>query len=327
MAAPLALVLSGGGSKGAFQVGFMEELILNRGVDVGIFGGVSTGSIQALGGAQGEVARLRDIWLGIEGPRDIYRKRFGGIIGGVLGGADSLNDAAPIRAKIKDFANPAKLASSGKRLVVGVVSLTTGGFRIVDQTAPDIADWVYASSAVPVAFQPLKRRDAAGVIEKWVDGGVRNITPLDAVMELAPRGIIAVLASPLVDDESSGDSDYSNLLEIGMRSAGILANEVFVNDVRNADLINDLLLARDDQLLSLAASGLDPPAIDRIIAPFDAVIAKYRFVPVVLIAPTERFSKSLDFDPAKIRTAMAAGRQAVADNWARLAPLIGPVVA
>ena len=36
MAQPLALVLSGGGSKGAFQVGFMEELILNRGVDVGI---------------------------------------------------------------------------------------------------------------------------------------------------------------------------------------------------------------------------------------------------------------------------------------------------
>ena len=47
VAGALALVLSGGGSKGAFQVGFMEELILNRGVDIGIFGGVSTGSIQA----------------------------------------------------------------------------------------------------------------------------------------------------------------------------------------------------------------------------------------------------------------------------------------
>lgn len=327
MAAPLALVLSGGGSKGAFQVGFMEELILNRGVDVGIFGGVSTGSIQALGGAQGEVARLRDIWLAIEGPRDIYRKRFGGIIGGVVGGADSLNDAAPIRAKIKAFANPAKLASSGKRLVVGVVSLTTGQFRVVDQTAPDIADWVYASSAVPVAFQPLKRRDATGNIEKWVDGGVRNITPLAAVMELAPRAIIVVLASPIVDDESHGDSDYSNLVEIGIRSAGILANEVFVNDVGNADLINDLLRARGEQRQHLAAAGLDQAAIDRIMAPFDAITARYRFVPVVLIAPTQRFSKSLDFDPAKIRTAMAAGRSAVADNWARLAPLIGPIVA
>ncbi len=327
MAAPLALVLSGGGSKGAFQVGFMEELILNRGVEIGIFGGVSTGSIQALGGAQGEVARLRDIWLDIKGPRDIYRKRFGGMIGGVLGGADSLHDAAPIRAKIKAFADPAKLASSGKRLVVGVVSLTTGAFRIVDQTAPDIADWVYASSAVPVAFQPLKRRDASGKIEKWVDGGVRNITPLDSVMELAPRGIIVVLASPLVDDESGGDNDYSNLLEIGMRSAGILANEVFVNDVRNADLINDLLLGRDDQRQRLAAAGLDPAAIAAVMAPLDAVIAKYRFVPVVLFAPTERFSKSLDFDPTKIRTAMAAGRKAVADNWARLAPLIGAIVA
>lgn len=327
MAAPLALVLSGGGSKGAFQVGFMEELILNRGVDIGIFGGVSTGAIRALGGAQGQIDRIRDLWLEIEGSRDIYRKRVGGIVGGVIGGADSLNDAAPIRAKIKAFADPAKLAASGKRLVVGVVSLTTGAFRIVDQTAPDIGDWVYASSAVPVAFQPLKRRDASGRVEKWVDGGVRNITPLDAVMELRPRGIIIVLASPLVDDETGGDSDYSDLLEIGMRSAGILANEVFVNDVRNADLINDLLRAKDEQQRRLAAAGLDPVAIEQITAPIEAVTAQYRFVPVVLIAPTQRFSKSLEFDPAKIRAAMVAGRQAVAQNWERIAPLVGPAVA
>jgi NTE family protein len=326
MAAPLALVLSGGGSKGAFQVGFMEELILNRGIDVGIFGGVSTGAIQALGGAQGQVGRLRDIWLDIRGPRDIYRKRFGGIIGGVIGGADSLNDAAPIRAKIKAFADPAKLATSGKRLVVGAVSLTTGAFRVIDQTAPDIADWVYASAAVPVAFQPLKLRDAGGKTEKWVDGGVRNITPLDAVMELGPRGIIVVLASPLVGDET-GNGDYSNLLEIGMRSAGILTNEVFVNDVRNAELINDLLRARSKQHERLVAAGLDAAAIERIMLPFDEVTARYRFVPVVLIAPTQRFSKSLEFDPAKIRTAMAAGRQAVADNWADIEPLIGAAVA
>lgn len=325
MTAPLALVLSGGGSKGAFQVGFMEELILNRGINVGIFGGVSTGAIQALGGAQGEVVRLRDIWLDIKGPRDIYRKRFGGIIGGVIGGADSLNDAAPIRAKIKAFADPAKLATSGKRLVVGAVSLTTGAFRVIDQTAPDIADWVYASAAVPVAFQPLKLRDAAGKTKKWVDGGVRNITPLDAVMELGPRGIIVVLASPLVDE--TGNGDYSNLLEIGMRSAGILTNEVFVNDVRNAELINDLLRARSKQRERLVAAGLDAAAIERIMLPFDEVTARYRFVPVVLIAPTQRFSKSLEFDPAKIRTAMAAGRQAVADNWADIEPLIGPAIA
>jgi len=48
----LAMVLSGGGSKGAFQVGVMEELILNRGVSFEIFGGVSTGALQAVGLAE-----------------------------------------------------------------------------------------------------------------------------------------------------------------------------------------------------------------------------------------------------------------------------------
>ncbi len=41
----LAVVLSGGGAKGAFQVGVLDELISNRGVRVDIFAGVSTGAI------------------------------------------------------------------------------------------------------------------------------------------------------------------------------------------------------------------------------------------------------------------------------------------
>ena len=51
MARGLAIVLSGGGAKGAFQVGVLDELIVRRGVKVDVFAGVSTGAIQALGGA------------------------------------------------------------------------------------------------------------------------------------------------------------------------------------------------------------------------------------------------------------------------------------
>ena len=39
----LAMVLSGGGPKGSFQVGVMEELITNRGVNFDIFGGAPEG--------------------------------------------------------------------------------------------------------------------------------------------------------------------------------------------------------------------------------------------------------------------------------------------
>ena len=42
-----ALVLSGGGAKGSFQIGVMEELILNRGLDFEILCGVSVGALNA----------------------------------------------------------------------------------------------------------------------------------------------------------------------------------------------------------------------------------------------------------------------------------------
>ena len=42
-----ALVLSGGGAKGSFQIGAMEELILNRGLDFEILCGVSVGALNA----------------------------------------------------------------------------------------------------------------------------------------------------------------------------------------------------------------------------------------------------------------------------------------
>ena len=62
MAGELAVVLSGGGAKGAFQVGVLDELITNRGVKVDIAVGTSTGSIQALAVAQDDIPKLLQMW-------------------------------------------------------------------------------------------------------------------------------------------------------------------------------------------------------------------------------------------------------------------------
>jgi NTE family protein len=135
-------------------------------------------------------------WLALRGNRDVYRAR-DGIVGSLLG-KDSLYEARPIRARITAFADAARLRATGKRLLLGVVSLTTGEYRTVAENAPGIADWVYASSATPVFFRPFQTRDANGVEEQWVDGGVRNVTPLDAALEERPRAVLVVLASPMM---------------------------------------------------------------------------------------------------------------------------------
>ena len=319
MAGGLAIVLSGGGAKGAFQVGVLDELVRRRGVRFDIVAGVSTGAIQALGLAQDDVPGLLDQWLAIRGNRDIYRERPLGPVGGVLG-ADALYDASPLRAKMRGFADQAKLRASGKRLLLGVVNLGTGAFRSIDERVPDIHNWVYASSAMPLFFDPLRTEAADGTVEQWVDGGVRNVTPLDAALELRPRAVLVVQASP--PPRAGAPKRYRNLIKIGLRAVDILQSEVSANDVATAELINDLLKARDAQAAAMAAERIDPRTVERLLRPLDEQLARYRFAPILTIAPERELSETLDFDPAKIRGAIDAGRAAAAQAWTALGPLL-----
>lgn len=319
MSKRIALVLSGGGAKGAFQVGVLDELITNRGVRVDIFAGVSTGALQALGGAQNDVPGLLQAWLGLRGNRDVYRKREG-LIGGLLGNS-SLYDATPIRARIRLFANDERLRNEGRELLLGVVNLTTGAFRTVRENTPDIANWVYASAAVPVYFQPLVTRAADGSEEQWVDGSVRNVTPLDAALERRPDAVLVVMASPITPTAEK-PKHYGSLVSVGLRSVGILQSEVVANDTANAALINALLAAREQQATALLRAGLAPAAIANVLAPLDAQLQKYRFAPIRTIAPEYEVAETLEFDPARIRSAIDAGRRAVVAQWTSLEPFL-----
>ena len=318
MAGGLAIVLSGGGAKGAFQVGVLDELITQRRVRFDIFAGVSTGAIQALGGAQNDIPGLMDQWLSLKRNRDVYLEQAG--VAGAILGADSIYDARPIRKRIKDFADEAKLKAAKRKLLLGVVNLGTGQYRSIDESVPGIADWVYASAAMPVFFQPLVTRDAQGRDEQWVDGGVRNVTPLDAAMEHNPRAVLVVRASP--PPAAGRQRTFGNLISIGLRAVDILQSEVSANDTANAMLVNDLIAAREAQVRALAAVGITGPKAAAVLRPLDLQLAKYRFAPIRIVAPEREVSDTLEFNPARIRDAIDAGRKAVADQWDALEPFL-----
>ncbi len=318
MAGDLAVVLSGGGAKGAFQVGVLDELITHRGVRVDIFAGVSTGAIQALGGAMNDMPGLLDQWLTIERNSDIYRKRPLGAASALFG-ADSLYKATALREKLQNYADPEKLRRARRKLRVGVVNLATGNYVDIDERNPNIGDWVYASSAQPPFFEPLKSQDVDGRIEQWVDGGVRDITPLSSAMKLRPRALLVILASPPEPAREPGKT-YDNLVDIGLRSVGIQTSEVARNDVGNTMLINDLLAAREMQFRKLMDMGLTGQQLAEAMLPLDTQLSRYNFAPVRILAPPVGFeaADTLEFKPAKIRAAIEAGRQAVRDQWPSL---------
>lgn len=309
----LAMVLSGGGPKGSFQVGVMEELISQRGVNFEIFGGVSTGALQAVGGAQDQIDVLKSFWLEIKENKDIFTERQGFL--GALAGNDSLYATAPLRKKIRNFVDRARLAQTGKKLIVGAVSLQTGEFTVYRENDPDIAEWIIASTAIPVAFPTLRKNG-----EKHVDGGVRNITPLSSVMKLKPSAIVVVLASPLKREVVQ--KKFGNLIKIAKRSVGLLENEVFRTDIAQANLINDLVEAYAGLDAGADALGLTSSDKKKLLKPLKEVLADYNVVRIMVIEPDKLYFKKLEFKPKLIRQAIKGGRQKVVDIWPEIEKVI-----
>lgn len=315
MTTRLALVLSGGGAKGAFQVGVLDELINKRGVRPSIVVGTSTGAIQALGVAQLDVTALLDVWLGIKGNKDIYKERSGPLLGALFG-EKAIYDATPLKKLLKDFLKAERLATSGIDMRLGVVGLQTGEFRTIDKSVPNIDHWVYASCAMPTFFDPLQTSDK----QQWVDGGVRDVTPLGAALELNPSSVLVIRASPT--SSPAANKPFKGLVPIGLRSVALLQSEVSRNDIANTSLINDMLAARDQTFTALEAAGISGPVATKILRSLDLQLSKYRFAQVRVIEPQEEFSDTLEFDPAKIRRAIDAGRAAVEAQWPIISSLV-----
>ncbi|HTF58179.1 MAG TPA: patatin-like phospholipase family protein [Planctomycetota bacterium] len=278
-----ALVLGGGGAKGEFELG-VAEFLAEQGCGFEFFSGVSVGALNSSVLAQHAsladgVARLRSLWDSIRADSDIYSKPFpGGAIGTGLGALfslfsssgiarDSIHSSAPLRRLIEQHVTWEALQRSGKMWSVGVTSLTDGTYYLVSNDArlmpaaraegarltltldpgregsiPDhVVDFILASSSMPVLFPPV---DIYG--HRFVDGGLRDITPLSSAFKAAKlhqetnqdRVIVVVSTSPAVIGARGAD-ELDSGQEIAGRTIDIMAHEILANDLKCAGQRNN----------------------------------------------------------------------------------------
>jgi len=146
--------------------------------------------------------------------------------------ARSLLRMDPVRELVTANVSPERIVASGIRLRVGTVSLESGELRyitehgelltrdgtpIADPPVP-LLEAIFASASIPVIFPPTKLGN-----EHYVDGGVREILPLElAFNKLGAGHIFAVVASaPGV--EPMPDAGERGLFELARRVTADIA--------------------------------------------------------------------------------------------------------
>lgn len=283
-----ALVLQGGGAKGAFQVGALKHLMGDLEIDYDIVCGVSVGAINGAwvaqtprGDEKAGVAELERFWTSISN-RDVRKKWFAWPL--TVPWKPSVYNSKPLQDLLRKELNPEKIAASGRKFRAGAVSLTSGMYKTWREDDPDIIEGVLASSAFPGGLIPI--RDDG---HWWTDGGVRDQTPLNEAIKLGATTCDVILLGSLHMKRDNNHAE-PNTLDVLLRSLDIALNEIAKNDLEKAKLYNELVDA-----------GQCPDK---------------KRIALNVLSPSKDLGSTLDFDPDQVRANIEHGYNQAQDmTW------------
>lgn len=284
-----ALVLSGGGSRGAYEVGVLRKVMQDEQRDYDILAGVSVGALNVgclaqvkKGQPRAAYAKLKAVWDTID-DKAIYSK-WAAWPASVPWKA-SVFCTEPMRKLVLANFDQQAVVDSGRLLRIGVVSWDTGAYKSVTERAPNLAWWIMASAAYPVMFEPIKVGD-----QVYGDGGIRNVTPLAEVIRMGAKEIDVILASN-PSDSVRWEPKTKRTTDYLFRMLSITFDEVMLNDLRGLGVGSEFVQLKPE----------------------------YQDVKIRVQMPSVGsmgYFDSLDFDPKKIEAMMALGyRQAYEENF------------
>lgn len=187
-----ALILTGGGARGAFHVGVWKYLQEQK-WRPDLICGTSIGAINAAAIGSGlPLESLQQIWKTIHRTK-IYRSELLKSLGCALfrKPLKPLLDTGPLRELITKHLDLPALRQSPMDIIVTAVNVVNGRLYLFNQHEIDV-DHLMASSAMPILF-PWQYIDG----EPYWDGGVMANTPLFTALQKEMDEIIVVLLSPV----------------------------------------------------------------------------------------------------------------------------------
>ena len=207
-----ALVISGGGSKGAYAGGVAEYLIKDRGINYDLFTGSSTGALLAPLLAAGEIDHARRIYTNvtqndifsahpfiITKKDGVYKSRINhfGIIKMFLKGKKTFGESFALRNLIRNTFTEEhfeRIKSNGKRVVIAVSNFTCNVVEhkyLRDCTYDEFADWIWISANF-VPFMSLVTKDG----QEYADGGFGSFIPIEEAIDAGATEIDVIILTP-----------------------------------------------------------------------------------------------------------------------------------
>ena len=201
-----ALVLNGGGSRGAYEIGAWQALS-ELGVRFDGVYGTSIGALNAALFAQGDLESAVKLWsnitvkqiLSVEDEDDfaiermIHRKR--DVLPFLMENAKHLRmDISPLEALVRENLDEARIRARGMQL--GVVTtkapqMSGVSMRLEQMKPGSLGDWVIASASCFPIF-PARHIDG----QRYIDGGYYDNLPIDMALADGVDEVVAVELHP-----------------------------------------------------------------------------------------------------------------------------------
>ena len=215
---PTAVVMSGGGAKGCYQVGMLKAL-QDYGylTDVKDYYGSSVGSLNSAGMAFRGIEGLEKIWSDIKSRNDILKPIWWKLLW-----APGAYTTKPLEKILEDVVQ----GKPQKRAVSCYVDYVSRQAKYCDNQGDldEYIDMTVASSSIPVLMDPVK--------EVLFDGGVTDQTPLTRAIEEGHRDIIVLLTNPVERKPDDWEPSFPRMVSYLNRTFSVMLEEMFKNDLK-----------------------------------------------------------------------------------------------
>ena len=254
-----ALVISGGGSKGAFAGGVAQYLIEKEKRDYQIYIGCSTGSLLVPHLSIGKIDEIREAYTSV-GMKDIYsispfniRKNKDGSIRTSIRhlnvlrmfakGKKTFGEHKALRKTITNFLDKKtfeEIKANQTKVILTVSNLSDQQVEYkydLDQEYEDFVDWMWASCS----FVPFM-----GIVDKngkeYADGGFGNFIPIREAINAGAKEVDVIILTPR--HKKKLNVRTRNPFDLFMHTMHFMLNQIVYDDI----LIGHLLSIYDDAI-------------------------------------------------------------------------------